>query len=146
MKSLNNRPSGERKTLSAEKKRLVISTSVNSILLSIVYFGAIYGITDPALQLIPTIISIGYWVAFGVLLLVYVIYNRALTRKKLTPDMLPTSWSKEKKDEYIENGKTRLKKSEWMLSVLIPLLAPIALDALYLFTIPMIERMFNIKF
>ena len=144
MKRLNNHPTGERKPLSPEKKKLVFSIAINGILLSIVYFGACYGITDPRLWLIPAIISVGYWAAFGILLLVYIIYNRAFTRKKLTVDMLPPDWSKEKKEEYIANGKLRLEKSEWMLSVIIPLLIPIALDFLYIFTLPMIERMFGI--
>ena len=140
----NNTPPPERPTLSPEKKRLIFTIAINGILLSLIYFGACYGITDPKLWLIPAIVSVGYWVAFAVFLLIYVIYNRAFTRKKLTVDMLPREWTREQKEEYIANGKRRLEKSQWMLSLIIPLLIPIALDALYLFTLPLIQNLFGI--
>ena len=110
----------------------------------IIYFGASYGITHPALVLIPMIVSVGFWVSFAVFLIVFLIYNRAFTRKNLTVEMLPAEWSKEKKESYIADGKNRYEKSKWMLSVIIPLLVPIALDALYLFTLPLLEGIFHI--
>ena len=146
MKMLNNNQNKNSgyTPLSPEKKRLVIPIAINSILLSAIYFGACYGITDRFLRPISYIVAVGYWVAFAGFLLAYVIYNRAFSRKNLTVDMLPRDWSAEQRSEYIEDGKIRLKKSRWMLSVIIPVAVPIALDALYLFTLPLIQNLLGI--
>lgn len=82
--------------------------------------------------------------SFAGFLIAYIIYNRAFSRRDLTPDMLPRDWPIEQRVEYVEDGKRRLKKSQWMLSVIIPLLVPIALDALYLFTLPIIQSILGI--
>ncbi len=139
-----NIPESPRAPLSPEKKRLVLTIAANSVLLTVIYFGACYGITDPALWLISPIVSVGYWVAFAAFLMAYIIYNRAFSRKDLTTDMLPRDWTLEKREEYVADGKRRLERSRWMLSVIIPLLVPIALDALYLFTLPLIQNLFGI--
>lgn len=145
MKKLNL-PKKELPPLSPEKKSLILSITICSILTCIIYFGASYGITHPAMVAIPIIVSVGFWVSFAVFLIVFLIYNRAFTRKNLTVEMLPAEWSKEKKESYIADGKNRYEKSKWMLSVIIPLLVPIALDALYLFTLPLLEGIFHITF
>ena len=75
----------------------------------------------------------GYMLAFGGFLVAYIAYNRAFTRKGVTVDMLPDSWSDEKKQEYVEDGVRRAEKSKWMLSVIIPFLITILADTLYLF-------------
>ena len=85
-----------------------------------------------------------FWVAFATLLIIYVVYNRAFSRKNVTVDMLPSSWTKEAKEEYVEDGKRRLEKSKWMLAVIIPLMVPIALDALLIYTLPLIQGLFGI--
>lgn len=144
-KNNKNIPESTHSHLSPEKKRLILTVAANSALLSLIYFGACYGITDPALWPIPLIVSVGYWVAFAAFLIAYVIYNRAFSRRNLTPDMLPRDWSLEKREEYVADGKRRLERSKWMLSVIIPLLVPIALDALYLFTLPIIQNLFGIS-
>ena len=48
----------------------------------------------------------------------YFIYNRGLTRRNITPEMLPDEWSYEQKEAYIQDGKTRLQKSKWMLTII----------------------------
>jgi phosphotransferase system glucose/maltose/N-acetylglucosamine-specific IIC component len=48
-------------------------------------------------------------------------YNRGFTRKGVTPDMLPDEWSDAKKEQFIEDGKARIKKSRWMLYIIVPL-------------------------
>ncbi len=143
-KNNKNIPEAPRTSLSPEKKRLILTIAANSILLTAIYFGACYGITDPALWVISPIVSVGYWVVFAAFLVSYIVYNRAFSRKDLTPDMLPRDWPPEKREEYVADGKRRFEKSRWMLSVIIPLLVPIALDALYLFTLPLIQNLFGI--
>ncbi len=132
-------------TLSPEKKRLMFTVIINSIFFTAIYFGACYGITDPSLWFIPIFLPVLYWIVLAGFVMVYIIYNRAFTRKNLTVDMLPYDWSKEQKEEYIESGKKRWEKSKWMLCVIIPLLVPVALDALYLFTLPIIQGLFGIN-
>ena len=142
MKSFNNQ--GGHTPLSPEKKKLLASIAICSIILSAIYFGVCYGISDPYLRPISYVVTIGYWVSFAGFLIAYIIYNRAFSRRDLTPDMLPRDWPIEQRVEYVEDGKRRLKKSQWMLSVIIPLLVPIALDALYLFTLPIIQSILGI--
>ena len=130
--------------LSPEKKKLIISLAVVSIVSSALYFGACYGINDPDLFMVPIVAPVVFWVAFAGFFAAYLIYNRAFSRKNVTIDMLPREWTAEQKENYISDGKRRIEKSKWMLYIIIPLLVPIALDALYLFTLPLIQNLFGI--
>lgn len=141
-----NLPQNNRPPLTPEKKKLILSIVICSILTCVVYFGACYGIKHPALIFVPMAVSVGFWISFAVLLLIFIIYNRAFTRRKLTVEMLPREWTREQKESYIKDGKDRFEKSKWMLSLIIPLLVPIALDALYLFTLPLLEGLLHISF
>ena len=154
MKNFNNKFNGRGsapKQISPRAKALAISLVINSALLLFTYFGTMNLdiVVFPAGMLAPYPIMIGqivyyaYWIAFAGFLIAYVAYNRAFTRKNITPDMLPDSWSDEKKSEYINDGIRRQEKSKWMLSAIIPLLVTIAADAIYLFTWPMIQNLFN---
>lgn len=121
--------SREAKPLSPKTKKLVISLVVNTLLLMLVYYGAM-GLNIPILSFI---VMYGYMTVFGGFLIAYIAYNRAFTRKSVTREMLPDSWSEEKKQEYIDDGIRRAEKSKWMLSVIIPFLFTILADTLYLF-------------
>ena len=132
--------SGDRKPVSPEAKRQVYMLVINSILLIVVYFGAM-GIEQP---IISTVVTVAYWVIFAAFLVAYIIYNRAFTRKNITVDMLPDTMTYDEKEEYVADGKRRLEKSKWMLSVIIPLLVTIALDAIYLFTWPIVQSLLNL--
>ena len=113
---------------------------INSILLIVVYFGAM-GIEQP---IISTVVTVAYWVIFAAFLVAYIVYNRAFTRKNITVNMLPDTMTYDEKEEYVADGKRRLEKSKWMLSVIIPLLVTIALDAIYLFTWPTVQSLLNL--
>jgi hypothetical protein len=132
--------SGNRKPITPEAKRQAYMLVINSLLLTVVYFSAM-GINQP---IIGTAITVAYWVTFAGFLLSYIIYNRAFSRKNITEEMLPDTMTAEEKEEYIADGKRRLEKSKWMLSVIIPLLVTIALDAIYLFTWPMVQTLLNL--
>ena len=132
--------SGDRKPVSPEAKRQVYMLVINSILLIVVYFGAM-GIEQP---IISTVVTVAYWVIFAAFLVAYIVYNRAFTRKNITVDMLPDTMTYDEKEEYVADGKRRLEKSKWMLSVIIPLLVTIALDAIYLFTWPTVQSLLNL--
>ena len=117
------------KPLSPKTKKLAISLVVNSLLLMFIYYGAM-ALNIP---IISFVVVFGYMLVFGGFLIAYIAYNRAFSRKDVTPEMLPDSWSDEKKKEYIEDGVRRKEKSKWMLSVIIPFLITLLADALYLF-------------
>ena len=121
--------SREVKPLSPKTKKLVLSLVLNTLLLMLVYYGAM-GLNIPLLSFI---VMYGYMTVFGGFLIAYIAYNRAFTRKGVKKEMLPDSWSEEKKQEYISDGIRRAEKSKWMLSVIIPFLFTILADTLYLF-------------
>ena len=73
----------------------------------------------------------------------YVIYNRGFTRRNLTPDMLPEEWSEEQKLAYISDGERRLKKSKWMLTIILPLVLTFLFDCIELFWGDMFARWFG---
>lgn len=138
-KQQNNEPQKKDfKSISPEAKKNFILLLANTVILTFIYFGSM-GLDIPFLSIVVTF---GYWIAFAGFLIAYIAYNRAFTRKNLTPDMLPDSWPKKKKDEYIAQGKIRFEKSRWMISVIIPIMIPIMLDAIYLFTFEMIKKLF----
>jgi hypothetical protein len=98
------------------KRRLVdigIIIGVTVLLLGIYY----YYVQTWAFQIVFSIYMV-VWVAF---FLTYWMYNRGFTRKDVTPDMLPDEWSDAKKEQFIEDGKARIKKSRWMLYIIVPL-------------------------
>lgn len=83
-----------------------------------------------------------YTAAVTVLSLGYVIYNRGMSRKNLTCDMLPDEWSAEQKREFIDDGKKRLAKSKWMLMFIFAFVVVFAVDVFELFIIPFFEGLF----
>jgi len=85
----------------------------------------------------------GYVLAAAALAFVYVIYNRGMSRKGVTKDMLPDSWSDEEKERFIESGRQRLARSKWMLTILFAFIAVFAVDAIELFVFPMFKGLFS---
>lgn len=85
-----------------------------------------------------------YWAIEAVLVFSYVIYNRGFSRKNVTLEMLPESWSDEEKSDFIESGKIRLRKSRWMLVPIFAFLFTFAVDVFELFVFPMIFDMIGI--
>ena len=67
------------------------------------------------------------------------------SQEEMTEDMLPATWSQEQRADYIADGKRRSERSKWMLAIIVPFFVSIAADALYLFTWPMIQSLFNIS-
>ncbi|MBE6684308.1 MAG: hypothetical protein E7592_01495 [Ruminococcaceae bacterium] len=146
------RPIQEKKTVSPEAKKRAILLAANVITFTVIYFAAVnlnVLVVHPRVFGFPIflahVVMTLYWIALAVFLVVYVIYNRAFSRKGITIEMLPDTWTAEQKTEFVEDGQRRLESSKWMLSVIIPLLVPIMLDAIYLFTWPMISNLFSLN-
>ena len=127
--------------ISPEAKKRAALLVFNTLILTFIYFGSM-GINQPILALI---VNVGYWIVLALLAIVYVIYNRGFTQKSLTTEMLPESWDAEKKARYIEDAQKRDSRSRWMLTVIIPIMIPIMLDAISLFTWPIIENLFGLN-
>ncbi len=85
-----------------------------------------------------TVVAAGF--SFG-----YVIYNRGFSRRNVTPEMLPPEWSYEKKCEFIEDGKRRMEKSKWMLTVILPIIVVYAFELFNIYLMPLIENALKIS-
>ncbi len=138
-KKNNNIPKKEPRDISPETRKNISLLLVNTVVLTFIYFGSM-AIDQPVLSLIVTV---GFWGGAAGFLIAYIIYNRAFTRRGVTVDMLPDSWSEEKKLEFVNNGQKRFEKSKWMICVIAPLMLPILLDAISLFTWPIIQNLFS---
>ncbi len=88
---------------------------------------------------------IAYMIIGGVATMGYVLYNRGFSRRGVTADMLPADWSDEKKNDYIEDGARRMKRSRWVLIVAFAIFATLAFDIIELYMLPVIKGMFGIK-
>lgn len=82
-----------------------------------------------------------YMVIFASFTLIFVIYNRGFSRKNITPEMLPDSMSDEEKHAFIEDGRRRLKKSRWMITVILPFAITFCLDCFSWFVTDLIEAL-----
>ena len=78
------------------------------------------------------------------LVLAYVIYNRGFSRRGLTADMLPDTWSEEKKREFIADGEKRLSRSRPILFLIFAFFFTFVVDILELYALPLIQEMFGI--
>ena len=116
-----------------ENKWLALLLLGNSILFSVAYFALA--------TVFP--IYIPYLVIGAVMTLAFVIYNRGFSRKSITPEMLPDSWSAEKKTEFIEDGKYRLMKSKPLLILVIAFFFTFAAEAVELIVIPFFADFFG---
>ena len=88
------------------------------------------------------IVMWGYMISLAVLVLVYIFYNRGFSRKGVTPEMLPDEWSDEKKRDFIYDGQRRMKKSKWILALIIAFVTTFLVEALILFVAPMFSGWF----
>ncbi len=127
----NNRPQHpqrEKKPLSDEAKKQFWSIIVLTVAFLTIYYGA--PVILPELELVVMVI---YMVAFAAVLVGYIAYNRGFVNKDVTEDMLPDTWSQEKKTAFLEGEKRRAEKSRWMLVLIIPFAVVFMAEALYLF-------------
>ncbi len=123
---LPNQPDKQSKPMSPEVKKRLWTTVALTFILLFLYYGCI------ALGWAEAVM-IAYFVAFTVLIVTYLAYNRAFVNKDVTVDMLPDEWSKEKKEAFVEGNRLRAEKSRWMVMIIIPFVVVFMCEALYLF-------------
>ena len=114
--------------------RLVITLVLSLALLAFYYFSLNF-------SFFPFVMW-GYMIALAALTLTYIIYNRGMSRKGITVDMLPDEWEADKKREFVESGAERLERSRWMLMLIIAFIVTFATEAITLFFLPLIDGLF----
>ena len=106
-------------------KKLTLLLILNTLLALLVYFGCV------GLGFAP--IFFIYVGLAAVLLVVYVIYNRGFVLKGATPEMLSDELSPVEKQAMLDEAALRLRDSRWLLTIIIPLVLTMLVDAIYLF-------------
>ncbi len=103
------------------------------IALSVIFMAVYFGATESSIPVLAYIVTGAYMVFLAVFSITYICYNYAFTRKSVSVDDLPDTWSMERKNDYIEKGKLHAEKSRWMIFVIFPLIITFMADFLYLF-------------
>ena len=122
-----------------KKDKIAIRYLIGTLLLSLVLLAFYYFSLN--FDFFPFVMW-GYMVALALTAFAYVIYNRGMSRKGVSEDMLPDEWDADRKREYVEDGKKRLGRSRWMLSFIIAFVVTFAAEAVVLFFVPLIDGLF----
>lgn len=88
------------------------------------------------------VVLIVYMVIATAFVLSYFIYNRGLSRRGITPEMLPDTWSEEQKLAFVEDGKRRLQRSKWMIIPIFAFLFTFSVDLIELLVLPTLRDLF----
>lgn len=117
----------EHKPVAKEVKRMALLLFINSVVAIAVYFGCIMG---------------GFsWIMFvyaglaAVLLIGYVIYNQGFVLRGVTPEMLDDQLPLEEREAMIARAAARYDASRWIMTLIIPLVLSVLVDALYIFVL-----------
>lgn len=124
-----------------EDENRVKRETVLKLITLITVVGGVFGVYRIAIYYELEFALWVYLIAFTAFIAAYIIYNRAMTRRGVTVDMLPDEWSYEEKVEFIEDGRRRLKKSSWMLMFIIAFIFTFAFDLLELYALPFLEEL-----
>ena len=122
-----------------KKDKIAVRYLIGTLLLSLVLLAFYYFSLN--FDFFPFVMW-GYMVALALTAFAYVIYNRGMSRKGVSEDMLPDEWDADRKREYVEDGKKRLGRSRWMLSFIIAFVVTFAAEAVVLFFVPLIDGLF----
>lgn len=132
-KTKNNTPA-PKKPMSREARRRMWTVMGLTVVLLLLYFTvSSLAETGQIPAVCGQICMVVYMVAFGGLLVGYLVYNRAFINKDVTVDMLPDDWSQEKKQAFVDDNRARAEKSRWLLTLIIPFVFVFMAEALYLF-------------
>ena len=121
----------------AKKRETVIKLTVLVILTAVVF--AFYRISME--YALFEIVMPVYYISLTGIIAAYIVYNRGFAKKNITADMLPDEWSYEEKTEFIEDGKRRIKKSSWMLMIILAISFTLVFELLELYALPWLEEL-----
>ena len=122
--------------MKSETKKLVAGLLINSVLIISFYFVMAANVEFAYLHYVYLLLGAGLGLA-------YVIYNRGFVGRNLKPEDMPADMPLEDKHRFIEDCALRLKKSRWMLTVIIPIVLTFAIDIILLYTLPTLEGLFG---
>jgi len=135
MKEQNKEYTPKEKATQRRARRHMIFLLLNTFLFFTLYQVLLHYATMTDQTLGSFIVMISYLVLTLGFTLGYLIYNRFLYRKGLTPEQLPADWSEERKTAFLEDGNRRLEKSKWMMTIIFPLIITFLFDAIHLFIV-----------
>lgn len=114
-----------------EKKKLALRLLLHTVILAVIYFL----LASKGLPMHLLYVGGG-----AILALVYVIYNRGLVWKNATEETLPDSMSLAEKRELLRETRERLARSEWILTLVLPMILTLLFDYAYLFLWPLLAE------
>ena len=117
------------------KKTLILLLLGNSVLFIGLYFLLV---SFEILSVTPIYVALATLLGFA-----FIIYNRGFAAKNATPDQLPDTMTAEEKLAFIQEGKNRLARSRWMLTLILPMILAIAIDLTSLFILPYLQEIFS---
>ncbi len=121
------------KPVSPEVKRRLWATVALTFILLIIWFGCTAIGEGSGSPVLFYAVRVVYFLAFAVVLVAYLAYNRGFVNQNVTIEMLPADWSEEKKQGFLEGNRRRAEKSRWMVAIIIPFAVVFMAEALYLF-------------
>ena len=130
---------GEKKSLKLTWKTVLMLVAL--ILVTVALFG-FYEIMMRTSSLFRFVLP-AYMIISALLILIFLLYNRGFSRKGVTPEMLPEEWTEEQKNDFIEDGKRRLRKSRWMIIPIFAFLFTFAVDAMRLYLPDVLANLFG---
>ncbi|NLK39428.1 MAG: hypothetical protein GX303_04160 [Clostridiales bacterium] len=127
MKKKKDKNNNEREIIGKKKfnYKLLLILIFNTIIIFSIYRLGVMMEYEPILWI--------YFAAALLFSLAYIIYNRGLSRRNITPDMLPDTWSPIQKQKFFDEDKKWKEKSKWMLTILFPLIITFMYELLDLF-------------
>lgn len=115
------------KPITKEAKRMALMLLCNSTVALAVYFGCIAAG-------LPWIMFVYAGLA-AVLLVGYVIYNQGFVLRGVTPEMLDDQLPLEEREAMIARAAARYDASRWIMTIIIPLVLAVLVDALYIYVL-----------
>ena len=114
------------------------------VLMAIVILSSVivYGTYRILINRYYLLVLVAYMAVETVFILAYLIYNRGFSRKGVTREMLPDDWDDEKKDAFIASGEERLKRSRWMLVIILAFLFTFFAEIIELYFLPFLFGLF----
>jgi hypothetical protein len=128
----NNSSSDKKKNL-----RTLVVLILNTILFFTLYKVLLFYGESTDVTIFSFAVMLLYMALLLGFVLGYLIYNRFLYRKGLTPEQLPDTMTLAEKEAFIADGNRRLEKSKWMMTVIFPLVFTFLMDAIDLFILDM---------
>ena len=125
-------PEEENKNVGKDGKKLAVRLMILIVVTMAVFAVYRFSMNYPCFQTIMFV----YMALATAVILGYVIYNRGFSRRGVTAQMLPDSWSDEEKERFIADGKRRLDASRWMLYPIFAFLFTFAMEIVELIVIP----------